>query len=63
MAYRLKVTFTDKFEVLLDETYNQQWQAERAASNYIRDYSDPCGTGHRPAYISIIDTEAERVAA
>lgn len=56
--FTLRATLSDGFVVNLDGSYNTQAQAERAASNYIRDYSDPCGLGVHVAYVSTIDTEA-----
>ena len=53
--FGLIATFSDGFSVELDERYPTQWQANRAAANYIRDYSDPCGLGVRVSYVSTID--------
>lgn len=63
MRYRLEATLTDGFKVRLDGRYGTEAQASRAANNYIRHYSDPCGLGVRVAYVATIDTELEREAA
>jgi hypothetical protein len=55
--FKLRVTLSDGFEFDLDERYARQFEADRAAANYIRDYSDPCGLGVRVRYISTIIEE------
>lgn len=60
--FSLRATLTDGFIVNLDGTYASQASAERAASNYMRDYSDPCGLGVRVAYVAIVDNNARKAA-
>lgn len=53
--FGLVAHFTDGHSVELTEQYDAQFRAERAAGNYIRDYSDPCGLGTRCTHVAIID--------
>lgn len=53
--FSLVVTFASGRTLALDEVYPAQFMADRAAGNYIRDFSDPCGTGERVSYVSVID--------
>lgn len=53
--FTLRATFTDGHSVTLSERYGRQFEAERAAGHYIRDYSDPCGLGIRVSHVSVID--------
>lgn len=52
--FSLRVTFSDGHSVTLDERYARQFEADRAAGNYIRDFSDPCGLGVHVSYVSVI---------
>ena len=61
--YRLKAVFTDRRELDLDPRHAQHASAQRAATTFIRDFRDPCGPGVGVAYVEIIDTALERVAA
>ena len=56
---KLRAVLSDGFEVELEGRYARQFEADRAAANYIRDYSDPCGLGVRVSYVLTIDCEAE----
>lgn len=58
--FSLIATFSDGHSVKLDERYDAQFRADRAAQNYIRDFSDPCGLGVSVRYVSVI---REREAA
>ena len=55
--FTLIATLTDGFEVKLPHGYETIAAANRAAENYIRDYSDPCQVGARVAYVSVIDAQ------
>lgn len=55
MRYSLKVKLTDGFTFALEQTFNSVEAANREASSFIRHYSDPCGTGCRVEYVSVID--------
>ena len=61
--YRLKAVFTDRRELDLETRHVQYASAQRAATAFIRDFRDPCRLGVRVAYVEIIDTDLERVAA
>jgi hypothetical protein len=52
--FKLRVCLSDGFRFELDERYARQFEAERAAANYIRDYRDPCGVGARVSYIETV---------
>jgi hypothetical protein len=52
--FKLIATFSDGHSVELSERYDAQFRADRAAGNYIRDYSDPCGLGIRVSYVSVV---------
>ena len=56
--FTLRATLSDGFTVALDGAYATQAQADRAAGNYIRDYSDPCGLGLHVVSVSVIDMYA-----
>jgi hypothetical protein len=60
LRFTLRATLSDGFTVNLPGSHAEQWQAERAAANYIRDYSDPCGLGVTCSQVAIIDREAVR---
>jgi hypothetical protein len=51
----LIATLSDGFKVPLDGRYNSIEAANRAASIYMRDYSDPCGLGVHVSYVSVFD--------
>lgn len=61
--YRLKAVLTDRRELDLEPRHTQHASAQRAATAFIRDFRDPCGLGVGVAYVEIIDTALERVAA
>jgi len=53
-AFTLRAYFTDGHAVDLCDEHPSQAHAERAASRYMRDYSDPCGLGVRVESVAII---------
>lgn len=53
--FGIKVYFKSGFIVKLDETYPIHAKAEKAASDYMRDWRDPCQTGDKITMIAIID--------
>jgi hypothetical protein len=57
--FYLRATFTDGHSVTLDERYDVKFRAVRAAGNYMRDFSDPCGTGCRVDYVSVIEEQPQ----
>ena len=58
MLYTLRAYLSDGFTVDLPGEYDAQWRAERAAANYLRDYSDPCGLGVRCASVAVVEKPA-----
>jgi hypothetical protein len=58
--FSLLATFSDGHSVKLTERYDAQFRADRAAQNYIRDFSDPCGLGVHVSYVSVIKEEVAR---
>lgn len=55
--FSLQVTFATGRKLMLAETYSSQHYANMAACNYIKDFSDPCGTGEKVAHVSTLDNE------
>lgn len=51
--FTLRATLTDGFTFKLDGEYPSQAHADRAAGNFIRDYSDPCGVGARVDHVTV----------
>lgn len=63
MSYSLRSHLSDGFVVALDGEYRSEAHASRAADEYIRHYSDPCGLGVYPTHVDIIDREKINGAA
>lgn len=58
LPFALRAYLSDGFAVDLDGRHATEEEAARAASRYMRDYSDPCGLGVTVAYVAILDTRA-----
>jgi len=57
--FALIATFSDGHSVKLDERYDAQFRADRAAQNYIRDFSDPCQLGIHVSYVTVVEARHE----
>lgn len=53
--FALRAIFSDGFSINLDGRYINLEAASRAASEYMRHYSDPCGLGLHVAQVAIMD--------
>lgn len=57
MPFSLRAVLSDGFTVSLEGEHRSQAHAERAAEQYIRHYSDPCGLGVTVNRVEIIDND------
>lgn len=58
MRFSLTATLSDGFTLDLDGSYASVEAASRAASEYMRHYSDPCGLGVYVSYVAIREVAA-----
>lgn len=58
MFFSLRVTLSDGFTFSLEGRYASIDAANRAASIYMRDYSDPCELGVHVRYVAVIEEAA-----
>lgn len=57
--FKLRAHLSDGFEVNLDERFPNEQRAIKAADQFVRDYSDPCGLNVHVAWVSVIDCDLE----